>query len=579
MINHNTTIRYGAVLLAAIVLVLTLSVPASAAGSGSCGAGLIWSLDGTVLTISGTGEMEDYSDAYMPPWYANAGEITSVSVGEGVTSIGSLAFYGCSALGTVTLPSTLERIGDRAFKDCVGLGYVGFPASLKAIGEAAFENCSSLTSARLPEGLVSIGNMAFYHCVSLSSANVPSTAVDLGKVVFAYCTGLVRAEVRCPIEKLPDWTFYGCAALASVLLPDELVEVGDSAFKDCGNLQNVHYSGDQSESVYKSIAEETRITARGGIVTGAMAPTSDAYLNGGSTRVTVTETENATITVTRGVAGGSANPVGVITAVLANDAGWKELADVIGDMLIERTRAAVSDTIVVNVQLAGSTLAGGAVTDLAGEPVHMFITTGAGARWRVNMNAIKRGEIADRTYDLTFSLSEIYDLPAGLVCSKLYKFDFKSDVDFAASLGASLGTGYARRFASLFVTEEGRHTLLGSVIVDSDGSAWFKLPAGEELYLALDAEGVWADNASIPNDMQGDYGLSDGEYLIDIQGNRYAVGERKSKWGLTGGQFAMIAGGVAFIAVVVVAVVMIIHNHNAKLRARYGDPAAKKEKK
>ena len=554
----------------AAVIAAALFVPALAAGGGAAG-GLTWKLDGTSLTVGGNGAMPDYSDANMPPWYNSASQITSVTVEEGVTSVGTLAFYNCPSLTAVTLPSTLTAIGDRAFKDCAALSYVNYPAGLKSIGEAAFENCDSLTNAHLPEGLTGLGNMAFYHCVSLSGISVPSTVTDFGKVVFAYCTGLVRAVVRCPVQKLPDWTFYGCTSLISVSLPDELTELGDSAFHDCVNLSAVHYAGEAADALFDRIAGETRITARGGMTDAAIDASSSAYVDNGNEYVTVSDTENALITVRRAVTAGIAQPVGTISAVLYTDAGWNELSAMIGDMLVERTRAAVSDTVVVNVQLAGSVLSGAAVMDLVGEPVHMYVVTDAGARWRINMNSLKRGDIKDRDYALAFSLTEVEDKPEGLVCSRLYRLDPGFDVDFTASLAALPGSSYARRFASLFTSGDDGQVLLDSVVIDTEGAAWFNAPSGESFYLAVDVEGVWAENATVPSGLSNDYG-ADGENLSDAEGNRYSVGERTSSWGLTGGQFAIIVAGVVFLVVVVISAIMIVRNHNAKLRAERGLP-------
>ena len=97
-------------------------------------------------------------------------------------------------------------------------------------------------------------------------------------------------------------------------------------------------------------------------------------------------------------------------------------------------------------------------------------------------------------------------------------------------------------------------------------------------YVAIDVEGVWAQNARVPSSLQGDYGVSDGDslsYLMDADGNRFAVGERTSRWGISGWQFAVMIGGVMFLIIVVVTAVMIIRNHSAKLRAARGVPPKK----
>ena len=62
-----------------------------------------------------------------------------------VTSIGDYAFYGCSGLTSITIPSGVTSIGDWAFYDCSGLTSITIPVGVTSIGYYAFEGCNSLT--------------------------------------------------------------------------------------------------------------------------------------------------------------------------------------------------------------------------------------------------------------------------------------------------------------------------------------------------------------------------------------------------------------------------------------------------
>lgn len=93
-------------------------------------------VDGT-LTISGTGDMPDWSFAGAP-WYDSRDSITAVVIEEGVTSIGGRAFYSCDGLESITIPTSVTSIGDWAFYSCDGLESITIPASVTSIGDSAF---------------------------------------------------------------------------------------------------------------------------------------------------------------------------------------------------------------------------------------------------------------------------------------------------------------------------------------------------------------------------------------------------------------------------------------------------------
>ena len=115
--------------------------------SGTCGSNATWNLNEStgVLTISGTGAMNDYSDATSVPWtdYVSRG-ITSIEIGEGITTVGDYAFINCFKCTSVSLPETLISIGETAFCRCTTLPIITIPKKVTTIGGDAFSACSSL---------------------------------------------------------------------------------------------------------------------------------------------------------------------------------------------------------------------------------------------------------------------------------------------------------------------------------------------------------------------------------------------------------------------------------------------------
>ena len=135
------------------------------------------------------------------PWTseANYSSITSVVIGNGVTSICGKAFKQCPNLTSVSIPSTVTSIDAEAFSECGKLETVTFTdadnSHLTIIRPNAFANCVKLSSITIPEGVGEIGQFAFVCCSALVSATLPSTLSTMGLQVFRDCTSL--ASVFC----------------------------------------------------------------------------------------------------------------------------------------------------------------------------------------------------------------------------------------------------------------------------------------------------------------------------------------------------------------------------------------------
>ena len=132
---------------------------------------ITWNLssDGT-LTISGT-DMPDYyndlSQYSSAPWLGidHKDKIKKIVIENGVTNIGSGAFYNCYNLISVTIANSVKSIGRCAFKHSNYLASVTLGNSLTNIGEEAFYNCFSITSMTIPNSVTSIGESAFDQCI------------------------------------------------------------------------------------------------------------------------------------------------------------------------------------------------------------------------------------------------------------------------------------------------------------------------------------------------------------------------------------------------------------------------------
>ena len=132
----------------------------------------------------GTVEITDYNGE------SDAGlVIPSELDGKKVTSIGEAAFE-FAEITSVTIPDGVTSIGDKAFQFCASLETVSIPASVKTIGDYAFNECGALALINIPQGVTSIGDYAFWYCYTLASIEFPASVTSIGEDVFAECYGL-----------------------------------------------------------------------------------------------------------------------------------------------------------------------------------------------------------------------------------------------------------------------------------------------------------------------------------------------------------------------------------------------------
>ena len=167
--------------------------------------------------------------------------LTSVTIPSSVTEIGRYAFAS-SGLTRVTIPSSVTEIGSSAFSCCSGLTSVTIPSSVTKIGYGTFSDCSGLTSVTIPSSVTEIGSSAFAYCRGLTSVTIPSSVTKIGYETFAYCRGLTSVTVPSSVTKIGDNAFSGCSGLTSVTIPSSVTEIGDNAFSGCSGLTSVYVS-------------------------------------------------------------------------------------------------------------------------------------------------------------------------------------------------------------------------------------------------------------------------------------------------------------------------------------------------
>ena len=208
-------------LLILICLLNTLYVVADE--SGSCGTGVTYSFTtrSRTLTIRGSGEMSNYRVASDVPWYSYRGRFISLIIEDGVTSIGSYAFYGCTGLTSVTIPNSVTNIGNNAF-----------------------DGCSALTSVTIGNGVTSIGSEAFSYCSGLKSItwnakNYPAFSNYSDNPFYDKRTQITEFIIGDEVKSIPSYMCYEMSNLKSVTIGNSVTSIGEDAFYDCSGLKKV----------------------------------------------------------------------------------------------------------------------------------------------------------------------------------------------------------------------------------------------------------------------------------------------------------------------------------------------------
>ena len=184
----------------------------------------------------------------------------------GLTFIGSSAFYYCSGLTSITIPSSVTLIGSSAFYYCSGLTSITIPSSVTSIGGDAFSICHGLTSITIPSSVTSIGAGAFRQCWRLTFVSIPNSVTSIGEGAFSGCSGLTSIKVdsgnkyydsrdasNAIIETKNNTLIAGCkntiipnsvtsigsyafqqSGLTSITIPSSVTSIGEHAFSYCG---------------------------------------------------------------------------------------------------------------------------------------------------------------------------------------------------------------------------------------------------------------------------------------------------------------------------------------------------------
>ncbi len=195
-----------------------------------------------------------------------SGDIVIPSTFEGVpvTEIAESAFYGCSGITSITIPSSVTRIEGNAFHGCSGLTSLTIPNSVTRVGDGAFMRCTGLQSPVFNQGKTTL--FAYPSRFGDTSYVIPSTVTEIGSSAFFHCFGLSSLEIPNSVTRIGDYAFEGCSRLTSLVIPNSVNRIGRSVFNGCSGIESPVFNEARTKLFYyPSILDGTAYAVPDGV--------------------------------------------------------------------------------------------------------------------------------------------------------------------------------------------------------------------------------------------------------------------------------------------------------------------------
>ena len=212
-----------------------------------------------------------------------------------VTSVGEVAFGGCTGLTSITIPDSVTSIGSYAFA-ATELTDITIGKNVTSIGLGAFAKCPGLTSIIVEKGntqyhnygnclietksktlilgcknsviptdgsVTSVGDAAFSNCTRLTSITIPDRVTSIGNSAFRGCTGLTSITIPDRVTSIGNYAFSNCTGLTSITIPDRVTSIGYDAFAGCTGLTTIKFNGTKAQwnAISKGYSWNNRVSA------------------------------------------------------------------------------------------------------------------------------------------------------------------------------------------------------------------------------------------------------------------------------------------------------------------------------
>ena len=262
---------------------------------------IYWEFSNTVLTISGSGKMPDYSNDDQSPYSDYKYDTQSIVIENGITYIGKYSFYNYEQVNSLTIGDSVISIGEAAFKGCSSLTTIVFYGKNQPNYDpwTSFNGCNlnqitvptdynnensefagKSVSKTIPAGssgnslrwilkgnelqISGVGKMTNFNNndmpwkdnrESITSITIAYGVATIGSYSFYQCTNLLSVIIPDSIEIIENFAFQNCNKFNNLVLPDSITKIDNNAFQDCSNLNSISFYG-KNEPIIQSNAFE-----------------------------------------------------------------------------------------------------------------------------------------------------------------------------------------------------------------------------------------------------------------------------------------------------------------------------------
>ncbi|MBQ7346948.1 MAG: leucine-rich repeat domain-containing protein [Clostridia bacterium] len=186
-------------------------------------------------------------------------KITFIDLPNTLTTIGEKAFYKCTGIKEITIPSSVVSIRANSFECCYNLTTIYYNSEFSHNGQPfnkiqslekivfggntvpkdAARNVTNLKTVVILDNVTSIGAEAFYNCTNLTSVTIGNGVTKISYQAFLSCTNLKSVTLGTGLKSIADSAFWNCYSITNIVIPNGVTEIGDYAFAGCNALTNL----------------------------------------------------------------------------------------------------------------------------------------------------------------------------------------------------------------------------------------------------------------------------------------------------------------------------------------------------